>query len=55
MVNSTNLSQEERDTITLELANIKKAANGTKAKGSLKDFLKQKQQQGTETDKMQVE
>lgn len=35
--------------------NIKKAATSTKTKGSLKDFLKMKQQQSSESDKMQVE
>jgi hypothetical protein len=55
LVSGTNLSQEERDTITTELTNIKKAGTSTKTKGSLKDFLKMKQQQGGEGDKMQVE
>jgi hypothetical protein len=51
------LSQEDRDTLTAELVNIKKG-NTSKAKGSLKDFLKMKQQQSSESgigsDKMQT-
>jgi len=39
----------------VELANIKKAGTSTKTKGSLKDFLKTKQQQSNQSDKMQTE
>jgi hypothetical protein len=57
-MDTANLSQEEKDTLTAELVNIKKG-NTSKAKGSLKDFLKMKQQQnsesGTGSDKMQTE